>query len=168
MISTQPQAADAACPAAGITVLGVGNVLRADDGAGSRVVEALEGALPAGIELTDGGTLSFGLLDAVAGRHGLVVVDAAQLDAPPGTVRVLQGEEMDRFVSRPGSVTVHEVSIAELLDMARLTGELPERRAMVAIQPGALDWGTASSEAVRAAIPEAAGRVRALVEEWTA
>lgn len=150
-----------------ITVLGVGNVIRTDDGAGIHVLRALAGTLPEHVELADGGTLNFTLLEVISDRDGLIVVDAAQLHAPPGTVRVLQGAAMDRFVARPGAVSVHELSIAELLDMARLRGDLPARRAMVAIQPASLDWGPAPAPALRDAIPEAARRIRALVEEWS-
>lgn len=150
-----------------MTVLGVGNVIRMDDGAGIHVLRALTGTTPAHVELADGGTLNFTLLEAISGRDGLIVVDAAQLHAAPGTVRVLHGIDMDRFVARPGAVSVHELSISELLDMARLRGDLPSRRAMVGIQPANIDWGSQLSPAVVDAIPEAVRQIQYVIGEWT-
>lgn len=152
--------------AGGITVLGVGSVLRRDDGVGIHVINALDGRLPEGVELIDGGTLGFSLLDSVCDRAGLIIVDAARLDLPPGTVRVFHDQEMDAFVRRAGPLSVHEVGVSELLDLARLRGGLPARRAIVAIQPEDLDWGPQPVASVHAAIPEAAEAVRGLVQEW--
>ena len=155
-----------ATTAARVTVLGIGSVLCRDDGVGIHVVRALAGRVPDGVDLVDGGTLGFSLLEEVCGRAGLIIVDAARLDLPPGTVRVYQDGDMDTFVRRPGPLSVHEVSVSELLDLARLRDELPGRRAIVAIQPEALDWGDQPAASVRAAIPEAADRVLGVLREW--
>lgn len=166
MDATVPDRDSTAANAGRITVLGIGSVLHSDDGVGVHLLGELGERVPEGVDLVDGGTLSFSLLDAFDGVAGLVVVDAAQLDAAPGTVRVFEGPAMDDFLNRGGAVSVHEVSIAELLDMARLRDGLPDRRAMVAIQPGALDWGDAPSDPVRAAMPVAADAVTGVIEGW--
>ena len=148
-------------------MLGVGSLLRRDDGVGIHVINVLSERVPDGVELVDGGTLGFSLLETVCGRAGLIIVDAARLELPPGTVRVFRGTDMDTFVRRAGPLSVHEVGVSELLDLARLRGALPERRAIVAIQPEDLDWGDEPMPSVRAAVPEAAAAVRGLVQEWT-
>lgn len=154
--------------ASGIAVLGLGNTLLSDDGAGVRVVALLQQAeeLPGDVTLLDGGTLSFTLLETITGAAGLLVIDAAHMALPAGEVRCLEDAAMDRFLARPGQGSVHEVSLAELLDMARLQDRLPARRALVAIQPANLDWGTAPTPPVAAALPRAAALARARIDSW--
>lgn len=151
-----------------ILVLGLGNTLMRDDGIGVHVVTRLQqsGDLPDRVSLLDGGTLSFSLLNDITDAAALLVVDAARMDLPAGTVRCFEGEAMDRFLTRNGQCSVHEVSLAELLGMARLQDRLPSRRTLVAVQPGNLGWGSQPSPAVHAALPEAAACVRARTEAW--
>ena len=150
-------------------VLGVGNRLLTDEGTGVHVVERLMCDHPDLEDVTylDGGTLSFTLAGPIEDHDALVVVDAAQLDAPPGTIQVFEGADMDRFLGR-ARLSVHEVSLVDLMDIARLTGHLPARRAIVGVQPAELGWGDQPSPAVAEALPLAAERVLALVRAWRA
>jgi hydrogenase maturation protease len=61
---------------------------------------------------------------------------------------------------------VHEVGFADLMDIARLEGHLPQRYALIGIQPEKLGWGDAPSETVRRSMPRAAGNAAALVHKW--
>lgn len=153
--------------AATTLVLGIGNTLLSDEGVGIHVIEHLrDGAADtSGLELLDGGTLSFTLAGAIGAHPRLVVVDAARLDGPPGSVAVFEGEAMDQRL-RSGLQSVHEVGLADLLDIARLTDTLPARRALVGIHPQSLDWGDEPSPPVAAAVPEAARIVLDLVARW--
>jgi len=74
---------------------------------------------------------------------------------------------MDRQVSLPAK-SVHEVSLADLMDMVRLTGRLPERRALIGIEPAVIDWGDSLTPVVAAAVPVAMARVRELLGLWDA
>jgi len=152
-------------------ILGLGNVLRQDEGAGLHVIRHLEegGLDAAGVQVMDGGTGGLHLVGELAGREGLVVVDAADLDAAPGAVRVLAREEMERFVNRPAGWNVHDVGLPDLLATAALLPEgLPPRRAVVAIQPAGFEWSEEPSPRVAAAIPEAARLVRRQIGAWQA
>jgi hydrogenase maturation protease len=150
-------------------VLGIGNTLLTDEGAGIHVLELLRrehaDALR-DVELLDGGTLSFSLLAWVGDCRRLIVLDAAQLGAPAGAVEVFEGADMDRFI---GSVkrSPHEVSLLDLLDIARLTDSLPPNRALVGIQPAVVDWGERPGQAVSAALPQAAAAVLAQLNAWS-
>lgn len=148
-------------------ILGLGNTLLSDEAVGPRVVEQLRQEAPAreGIRYLDGGTLSFTLAEPIAAATRLIAVDAARLGEPPGTVRVFEGETMDHQL-RAHAKSVHEVSLADLLDMARLTDSLPSRRALVGIEPAKIDWGECLSPPVAAAVGEATARIRALIERW--
>jgi hydrogenase maturation protease len=149
-------------------VLGIGNTLLCDDGVGVHVVNALrrEPDLPPGVELVDGGTLSFTLAGAVATAQTLVVVDAADLQAPAGTLRVFVGEEMDQRLAFARRSSVHEVSLFDLMAVSRLSGDWPQHRALVAIQPGRLGWGEVPSCEVSEAIPAACRSVVQLLRKW--
>jgi hydrogenase maturation protease len=148
-------------------ILGLGNVLMTDEAAGPEVVRRLaaahDGRDP--IEFLDGGTLSFTLAVPIGECQQLIVVDAAAMGDPPGSVRVFEGEAMDNQLSHHAN-SVHEVSLADLFDMARLTDSLPRRRALIGIEPGIVDWGDALTPAVDAAIPEAMSRAQELLTRW--
>ncbi len=90
-------------------ILGIGNTLLSDEGAGVHAVRMLAERLQDhdSVETMDGGTLSFALAEAMEESAQLIVIDAAQLDAGAGTTRVFEGEAMDAFVG--GRRSVHEV-----------------------------------------------------------
>jgi hydrogenase maturation protease len=151
-------------------VLGIGNTLLTDEGIGVHVIEALRTGpqAAAGVEYVDGGTLSFSLAAQLHGADRLIVVDAAQLGAAPGTHRVLTDAAMDRFLTEGNHCSVHEVGLADLLQVLALEGSLPGQRALVAIQPDTLDWGDAPTAAVADAMPAACRAVQGLIERWPA
>lgn len=148
-------------------ILGIGNTLLADEGVGVRMLDYLASHHPrvAAHTLVDGGTLSFTLAMYLEQAERLVVLDAAELGEPPGSVQVFEGEDMDRFAGRARR-SVHEVSLADLLSIAHLSGNIPQRRALVAIQPMTIDWGQQLSAPVRAALEPAAQAVAALLDRW--
>ena len=148
-------------------VLAIGNVLLSDDGVGAKVLAALEAhsCFPADTRLVDGGTLSFSLESELDDCAGLIVVDASRLGTRPGTVECLEGQAMDRLLQKSGR-SVHEVGLADVLDVARLTERLPSHRALIGIEPDIIDWGENLSPAVQTAVPLAAYRVLGLLATW--
>lgn len=134
--------------------LGLGNTLLCDDGAGVHALRHLQSRMPPdpAVACLDGGTLSFTLLPAIEDSEQLIVLDATQMNAEPGTVRCFEGAELDGLLARPRR-SVHEVSLLDLLASARLAGMLPARRALVGVQPQTLDWGDRPSPDVAGAIP---------------
>jgi len=148
-------------------VLGFGNVLLRDDGTGVRLVELLRSGLGTdAAEFVDGGTLSFSLLNYVEATDSMLVIDAADLNDIPGAVRLFEGVSMDEFLQSTRRRTVHEVGLIDLLDMARLQGCLPSRRALLCIQPQRVDWGETLSAAVEEALPKAARQARDTLRRW--
>ncbi len=151
-------------------VLGIGNTLLGDEGAGVHALRALEArtvGLP-DVEYLDGGTLSFILAAAIEEADQLIVFDAAQLNAAPGTVRLFEDDAMDRFLGSRRKASVHEVGLIDLMVMARLAGRFPGRRALIGIQPEYLDWADAPTPAVAAAIPQACDLALEVFDRWRA
>jgi hydrogenase maturation protease len=149
-------------------ILGIGNTLLQDEGAGVHAIRLLseQTGQRDDIELMDGGTLSFSLAGAIEDTEQLIVIDAAQYGGEPGTTRVFLGEQMDSFVGSNRKRSVHEVSLVDLLMIARLADSLPAKRALIGIQPQDVDWGEQPSPAVAAAIPRACDHALQLVEGW--
>ena len=111
------------------------------------------------------GTVGLALMDRLTNLHGLVAVDAMRLGKAPGTVTVLEGEDMDRHL-RNHHGSVHELGLADILDALRLCDDLPPNRALVGIEPEQMDWGTEPTQKVAAAIPSATAKIRDLVDDW--
>lgn len=148
-------------------ILGIGNTLLSDEGVGIHVIDHLDASNPDRQHITclDGGTLSFTLAGPIAEHDNLVVIDATQLHAPPGTLQTFIGSKMDSFLGGTRQ-NVHEVSLADLLDISRLSGCLPQNRALIGIQPEFIDWGDGVSAQVAGAIEPAAAQALALHQTW--
>jgi hydrogenase maturation protease len=150
-----------------ILVLGIGNSLRCDDGIGVRIVEAMQARrpVPPGVEMRDGGTLGLSLLPEVEQADAVIVIDAAEIGAEPGTIRLFEGAAMDAQLDGKKR-TAHEVALADLMAAARLMACLPAQRALLAVQPASTDWGLTPTHPVAAAIPCACALVASLLERW--
>lgn len=148
-------------------VLGVGNTLLSDEGAGVYAMRYLcehFEDLP-NTRFLDAGTLSFTLADDIAAANHLLVFDAAQLGGDAGSVRVFEGKAFDKFLTS-GRQSVHEVGFADLMDIARLQDCLPTKRALIGIQPELLGWGEKPGDKVAASIPRAAAVAAELIRAW--
>jgi hydrogenase maturation protease len=114
-----------------ILVAGVGNVLRGDDGFGPAVTELL-GGLPEGVEVIETGTGGIALLqELMVGCAGLILIDAVERGAVPGTVFYIEPEvEFGEHVP-----DVHLANPARVLSMAKTMGVLPDRVVIIGCQP---------------------------------
>jgi hydrogenase maturation protease len=155
-----------------VVVLGIGNTLMCDDGVGIHVIHELQrgeegrSTPRANIQFLDGGTLGYLLIDRVSDADGLIIVDSANLGAAPGTVRVIDGDEVDHYLADNPSSSVHEVGLIDLLQMMTLNREAPRLRALVGVQPESMGWGTEMTPAVRASVPAASAAVTKILEGW--
>ena len=143
-----------------ILVLGVGNLLMNDEGAGIHVIRELEKQSFAGAELMDGGTGGFHLLGFIQSYKTIIFVDAALDQFPAGTVRVLHPKFASDF---PKQLSAHEIGLKDLIDACCLMGTMPEFYLVAISVKDFQDMGMDLSPEVEAAIPEAASRVTELV-----
>ncbi len=148
-------------------ILGIGNTLLCDEGAGIHALNLFRSSHPGipHLTLVDGGTLSFTLATYIEDCDHLIVFDAAELKLPAGTVKALEGEDMDRFLGAARR-SPHEVGLLDLFDIARLTGTLPVNRALVGIQPAKMDWAMSPTEVVERALPSAVNHAFELLLKW--
>jgi hydrogenase maturation protease len=148
-------------------VLGLGNLLWADEGFGVRAVEALNAAwrFPDGVDLIDGGTQGMGLLELVCTSPRVLILDCADLRAAPGTLRVLRDGEIAAWSAT--KLSPHQTGFNDVLAAAALKGEYPERLTVVGVQPAVLDdFGGTLSELVRARLAPAVDCAAAELAAW--
>ena len=151
-------------------VLGIGNTLLRDEGVGVHATRYLLDHYPdlPNTNFLDGGTLSFTLAAPIEESENLIVIDAAQLNDKPGTVRMFIDSAMDDYLNGQTKRSVHEVGLMDLMWMVRLAGRLPRKRALIGIQPNTIDWGDAPSDEVQAVIPSVCEQASQLIREWQA
>ncbi len=137
-------------------VLGLGNMLMADDGVGLAALARLEEEwfVPRDVELVDGGTWGMNLLPVIERADRVLILDAIDLGDPPGTLIRLEGGEIPRFLGM--KLSPHQVDLREVLALAELRGTLPGQVIALGIQPARVEMATTFS-------PEVAGRLDQLV-----
>jgi hydrogenase maturation protease len=149
-------------------VLGIGNTLLSDEGVGVHVIHQMQqqhSDLP-NTRFIDGGTLSFTLAAEIEEADNLIVIDATQLHAEPGTIKTFVDQEMDRFLGTGNKRSVHEVGLLDLIHISRMTGHFPKHRALIGIQPQKVDWGESPTDSVSAAIPLACEQIIEQIQDW--
>jgi len=156
-------------PAADATalVLGIGNVLWADEGFGVRAVEALHEAcaFPSTVTLMDGGTQGLILLPEVTSRTHVLVFDAIDFGLPPGTLRVLRDREVPAWAG--AKMSLHQQSFMELLAVAQMQDRFPPHLTLIGVQPERLmDFGGSLTESVRAQLAAAVAAATDQLAAW--
>ena len=149
-------------------VLGIGNVLWADEGFGVRAVEALHAgwSFPGPVSFMDGGTQGLYLLPHVQSASRLLVFDAIDYHLAPGTLQVVRDADIPAYVGM-GKMSLHQSSFQEVLSIARLSGQGPRHAALVGVQPAVLaDFGGSLSPPVRAALGDALAVGLAILASW--
>lgn len=123
-----------------ILILGVGNILWADEGFGVRVVENLQKnyTFPATVSLMDGGTQGLYLLPYVQGARKLLLFDAIDYNLPPGSLKVIYNDDVPNFLNAK-KMSPHQLGFQEVLASARLLAQYPEEIVLIGVQPQSLD-----------------------------
>jgi hydrogenase maturation protease len=154
-------------PRADVLVLGIGNVLWADEGFGVRAVEALHRRweMPANVSVVDGGTQGVYLLDHVCSAERVVVLDAIDFGFAPGTLHVFRDGEVPEGSAT--AMSLHQATFQELLSLARVRDRFPARITLIGVQPAVLDdLGGSLSAPVRARLDEAVELAVAELRSW--
>jgi hydrogenase maturation protease len=151
-----------------ILVLGIGNILWADEGFGVRAVETFHARyrLPENVSLLDGGTQGLYLVQFVQEADYLLVLDAIDYGLTPGSLKIVQGDEVPKFTGNK-KMSLHQTGFQEVLSAADLLGDYPEKLALIGCQPLDLeDWGGPLTEPVRAQLDRAVEVAAAILEQW--
>lgn len=151
-----------------ILILGIGNVLWADEGFGVRCVEVMADsyALPDHVTLLDGGTQGLYLLPFMEAADALIVFDAIDYGLPPGTLKVMRDGDVPAFMGAK-KMSLHQTGFQDVIATAQLMGYCPARMVLIGCQPVELeDYGGGLRPAVAARIPEALRLAHEILVEW--
>lgn len=134
-------------------VLGCGNVLLGDEGAGVWVVAELRRGfvLRPPVPLLEGGTLGLDLLPHLEGVDRLLLIDAVRSGRGTGAVVRLEGEEVAGALEV--KMSPHQIGLQDLLAAAELLERRPREIVLWGIEPGPLAPGTVFSPEVERALP---------------
>jgi hydrogenase maturation protease len=147
-----------------ILVLGVGNLVRRDEGFGVHVIRHLSERFQTSpnVTLLDGGTAGVALLDAILACNHLIAIDAARQYATPGTLSRLDGEALSYVFKTKQSA--HDWGLSEILLQARLLGHEP-KVVIIAAEPQDMDsWSDELTPLLASRVPEAVAMTVAEVE----
>jgi hydrogenase maturation protease len=144
----------------GILVLGIGNILLSDEGAGIHVVTRLEKEGFNEADLMDGGTGGFHLLGFIQSYKTIIIIDASLDEFPAGNVRVLHPRYAKDF---PRQLSAHEIGLKDLLDSAYLLGNMPQIHLVAISIKNFQEMGMELTDEVRKAIPVAMQSVKELI-----
>ncbi len=147
-------------------VLGLGNLVHADDGAGVHAIQGLsvDPRVPPGVVLLDGGTQGLSLLHHISGVRRLLVIDAVDAGEPAGTVLRFEGKALRGL---PGKASVHSLGFADMMVAIELLGETPPEVVVLGVQPQSTEWGAELTEPVAKALPRLIDNVVSQLECWT-
>lgn len=150
-----------------VLVAGMGNDLRQDDGFGIAVVRRfLESGAPEGVGVYESGIAGIGLVqELMDGYEALVIVDATDRGAEPGTVFLLEAdvpaqEELTEESRQEFLADTHLAVPSQALTLARAIGVLPRSVYILGCQPKECGLGMELSEPVERGVTEAVGRLR--------
>ncbi len=140
-----------------IVVLGLGNMLMADDGIGLAALARLqdEWFIPPGVDFVDGGTWGMNLLPVIETTDRLLVLDAIDTGSVPGTLAELRDGEVPRFLAQ--KLSPHQIDLREVLALAEMRGTLPRELVALGLQPARIEMSTELS-------PEVAVHLGAMVD----
>ncbi len=151
-----------------ITVLGIGNLLWADEGFGVRCVEAFQQRhdVPAHVQLVDGGTQGLYLIQHVQSSSHLLIFDAVDYGLEPGTLKVVDNDEVPRFMGAK-KMSLHQTGFQEVLMLALLTERFPKQVRLIGCQPQQIDdYGGSLTPIVKAAMDEALALGVQTLRDW--
>jgi hydrogenase maturation protease len=140
-----------------VLILGVGNILWADEGFGVRTVEAINQQYEFNdeVKLMDGGTLGLYLIQHVQECDLLIVFDAIDYGLKPGTMKLIHDEDVPKFMGAK-KMSLHQTGFQEVLSTAELTGETPDHIFLIGVQPVQLeDFGGSLRDEVKVQIQPA-------------
>jgi hydrogenase maturation protease len=137
-----------------------------DDGVGlaalARLRERFAGA--AGVDWIDGGTAGLALLPALESAGRVLLLDAIDAGAAPGTLVELSGAALPRRLA--AKLSPHQVDLPELLALAALRGAEPAELVAIGVQPERLELGAELSEPVAAALGGVVESASARLRAW--
>jgi hydrogenase maturation protease len=136
-----------------IVVMGVGNILVKDEGAGIRALQMMESLyeLPDSVDLVDGGVLGLNLLGILQEADELILLDCVKGGGQPGEIYQFDFAEIPPRISYKDSL--HQLDFLDTMTNLSLVGD-PPRTMVIGVEPELIEaWGMELTPRVQTAIP---------------
>ena len=147
-----------------IVVIGIGNLLLMDEGIGIHTINELETHdLPKSIEIYDGGTGGFKLIDLMHGAARVIFIDAVETGKAPGSVTIFSAEDVHSIYNKK-KYSLHDTDLMEIIKMAEMLGN-PPMIEIVGIQPKTINYGTTLSKELAGSMSNIVNSVLKRIEE---
>ena len=147
-----------------IVVIGIGNLLLMDEGIGVHTINELETHdLPKSIEIYDGGTGGFKLIDLMHGAARVIFIDAVETGKAPGSVTIFSAEDVHSIYNKK-KYSLHDTDLMEIIKMAEMLGN-PPMIEIVGIQPKIINYGTTLSNELAGSMSNIMNTVLRRIEE---
>ena len=145
-------------------VIGVGNVLMQDDGIGPFCVEELRRSegIHGDLLLIDGGTMGLDLMPYFEDVQKCVIIDALALPKPPGTIEVIESNDIKTVLGC--KMSVHEIGLTDLLEALEFLERLPGSLTLVGMVPFCVEFSYGLSEEARKRLPDLVQRVKEIMQ----
>lgn len=140
-----------------MTIVGVGNLFRGDDGAGLAVAREIRAKRPDLHVIERSGNL-LDLFEALGTEPAVIIVDAISSGAAAGSV-IRWDASARALPSHSMRGSTHGFGVSEAIELARITHRLPGKTLVFGVEGACFEPGTCFSPAVATAIPIVAERV---------
>lgn len=129
--------------------MGLGNILLRDEGVGVHIIKTLKESydVPENVRLIDGGTMGLDLLPFIEGMDKVIIIDAVNLDKEPGTIEIIENDDIPSFIST--KISIHQIGLPDVLAASRLLEITPAWTTLVGIQPESIETGLEMTGALK-------------------
>jgi hydrogenase maturation protease len=147
-----------------VLILGIGNYLMADEGLGVHLAERfLHKELPPGVDVLDGGTGGFHLLEYFEQYERVIIIDATLDDRPAGTIRLIKPHFASDF---PQAMSTHDIGLKDLVGALQLLGTMPEIDLYVVSIKSIQEQGIELSQEISMAIDALIGDIMERIAQY--
>ncbi|MFN8253903.1 MAG: hydrogenase maturation protease [Ferruginibacter sp.] len=143
-----------------VLIMGVGNYLMGDEGVGIHAVQKLlHQDLPSFVDVVDGGTGGFHLLEYFEKYPKVILIDASLDGNKAGNIRLIH----PRFASDfPKEMSSHDIGLKDLISSLQLLGRVPEIHLFVVSIECLQMQGVELTNNTEAVLPELVKQVKEL------
>ncbi len=151
-----------------LTILGVGNLLLSDEGAGIRAVEKLQKiesiSKNPNIKIIDGGTLGLDLLPIFEESEKLIIIDCVRGGEEPGTIYTMKLEDI-KLKGRDLKLSMHDFTLVDVINLAKALGKKLPDITIYGIEPESFEMGMELTEKVAEAVDKVVEEIKTVVEK---
>jgi hydrogenase maturation protease len=150
-----------------VVVLGLGNILMEDEGIGVHAVNHLEENyhFKPEIEIVDGGTSGLDLLPFFGTDKSILLIDAVNFDMAPGTVGVIEGDDI--LAQLDPKISLHHLGLSDLISISELTDRKAKKMTLLGIQPESMEnLDLEMTETIKGVFNKVVENALRILKEW--